>query len=124
MTIRPEGLTRELTIAGIQFSGCNAQGIVWDLMGNEIQNQPNVAAVIAAHDASAWMFREERDRVRIANAEDEARLAVQLRTLTPQQAVDYIETNVLDLPSAKSVLKIMARMLIAMRNRIFPDLPE
>jgi hypothetical protein len=61
---------------------------------------------------------------RLRNARSEAALTTQLRTLTPQQAVNYIETNVTNLATAKDVLKIMARMLIAMRDKVFPDLPE
>ena len=63
-------------------------------------------------------------QLRRENARAEAALAAQLKTLTPQEAVDYIETNVTTLASAKTVLKIMARMLIAMRDQIWPDLPE
>lgn len=40
----------ELLAAGIQISGCNSDGKVWDVGGNEIQDRQDVAAVIAAHD--------------------------------------------------------------------------
>jgi len=44
-------LTKELTAAGIPISGCNTAGVVWAPDGRtEIQAQPQVAAVIAAHD--------------------------------------------------------------------------
>jgi hypothetical protein len=41
-----------------------------------------------------------------------------LRTATPQQAVDYIENNVTNLATAKEVLKLMARMLIVLRDKV------
>lgn len=63
-------------------------------------------------------------RLRQANAINEASLAIQLKSLTPAQAVQYIETNVINLATAKDVLKIMARMLIALRDQQWPDLPE
>jgi hypothetical protein len=61
---------------------------------------------------------------RKANARAEAKLATELKSLTPAQAVAYIETNVTNLASAKTVLKIMARILIAMRDEIWPELPD
>ena len=48
--INPTKLDQELKNAGIEISGCNANGVVWDLIGNEIQGQANVQALIAAHD--------------------------------------------------------------------------
>jgi hypothetical protein len=66
----------------------------------------------------------QTQRLRKANAIGEAMLATELKTLTPAQAVQYIESNVTDLPSAKRVLKIMARILIALRDEAWPDLPE
>jgi hypothetical protein len=47
-----------------------------------------------------------------------------LKTLTPAQAVAYIETNVTSLATAKTVLKVMARILIALRDETWPDLPD
>jgi len=43
-------LDNELRVAGIAISGCNSNGVVWDTSNNEIQNQANVKAVLAAHD--------------------------------------------------------------------------
>lgn len=63
-------------------------------------------------------------RTRKAAAKREAAKATALKTITPEQAVKYINNNVTDLASAKTVLKLMARMLIAMRDEIWSDLPE
>lgn len=68
--------------------------------------------------------RLARIQARKTNAKGEAALATQFKTLTPQQAVNYIENNVTNLSTAKDILKIMARILIAMRDEIWPDLPE
>ena len=68
-------------------------------------------------------FRQAQ-KLRKANAINEAALATEFKILTPAQAVAYIETNVTTLASAKAVLKIMARILIAMRDKTWPDLPE
>ena len=64
------------------------------------------------------------DRVRKASAKGEAALATALKTITPAEAVTYINNKVTDLTSAKAVLKLMARMLIALRDEVWPDLPE
>lgn len=63
-------------------------------------------------------------RVRQAIAKSEAAKATALKTITPKEAVEYIEANVTNIASAKKVLKLMARMLIAMRDEIWSDLPE
>jgi len=61
---------------------------------------------------------------RRVNAQAEAKLATELRSLTPAQAVAYIESNVTTLATAKTVLKIMVRLLIALRDETWPNLPE
>jgi len=44
-------LTDELRAAGITTHGnCSDTGIVWDDENNEIQERPDVAAILAAHD--------------------------------------------------------------------------
>jgi len=41
---------------------------------------------------------------------------------TEAQAVAWIEANVTDLASAKAALTAMARLLVALRNKQFPEL--
>jgi hypothetical protein len=48
--INAEKLIAELIAAGIVTSGCNSNGIVWDIEGNEIQSRTDVAEVIGTHD--------------------------------------------------------------------------
>lgn len=43
-------------------------------------------------------------------------------TWDEDQAVEYIDDNVTDLPSAKVVLKAMARLLVALRDAQWPGL--
>jgi hypothetical protein len=72
----------------------------------------------------AEMAMRERIRARWENATVEAGLASALKTVTPAEAVEWINTSVTDLASAKAALKLMARMLIALRDAVMPDLPE
>ena len=51
-------------------------------------------------------------------AKAELALTGALRTATPQQAVNYIENNVTSLATAKEALKLMARMLIVLRDQM------
>ena len=55
-------------------------------------------------------------------AKSAAALATVFRTLTPEQAENYIDANVTTLASAKAVLRIFARIIVAMRDEIWPDL--
>ena len=43
---------------------------------------------------------------------------------TEQQTLDWIDANVDDLVSAKTAIKAMTRMLIALRNKTWPNLQE
>lgn len=52
--INPEKLSKELAAAGIEFSGCNENGIVWDIDGKtEIQEKKKVKEIIAKHDPNS-----------------------------------------------------------------------
>ena len=49
--INTQKLTHELRDAGITTHGnCNSNGVVWDDDNKEIQDRPDVKAVIAKHD--------------------------------------------------------------------------
>ena len=63
-----ENLTNELSEAGIEFSGCNENGIVWDIDGKtEIQNKKEIKSVlkkikkviIKLDEIDEWEFLEE-----------------------------------------------------------------
>lgn len=98
----------------VDFSGLNLR--------NEQINQ--MMEIIAEHvNPAEYAVRKRVAECKVA-AKGEAALAKQLKTVTAQGAVDYIEANVTNLASAKAVMKIMARMLIALRDAQFPELPE
>jgi len=61
---------------------------------------------------------EEAIEAELAAAKAELALTGVLKTATPQQAVNYIENNVINLATAKEVLKLMARMLIVLRDQM------
>ena len=49
--INVEKLHKELEAAGIEFSGCNSNGVVWDIENvKEIQEREDVKSVIDSHD--------------------------------------------------------------------------
>jgi hypothetical protein len=56
-------LERELKAAGVEVSGCNSAGVVWDLEGNEIQSRVDVAAVIELHDPTPEIILTDAERI-------------------------------------------------------------
>lgn len=121
-----EQLAAICPIHGISIGDENDKG-TWLIDFQPQATAPQRAAAIqllAQFNIQSAQQQIQHSLAREQAAQAEARLATQLRTLTPQQAVDYIETTVTNLATAKQVLKIMARMLIAMRDKVFPDLPE
>jgi len=49
--INVDKLHNELESAGIEISGCDSNGVVWDLEGKkQIQDRSDVLSVIEAHD--------------------------------------------------------------------------
>ena len=48
--INPRKLHKELENAGINLSGCNSDGLVWDKDNKEIQDRNDVKSIIALHD--------------------------------------------------------------------------
>ena len=70
----------------------------------------------------AFLRLTDPERARREGARDEARLAAALRNCTAAQAVEYINSSVTDLASAKAVLRLMARLIVALRDATWPDL--
>lgn len=144
MTINVAKLSRELQAAQIPFSGVNDAGVVWDVDENrtEIQNQPNVAAIILAHDPIDYEEIARQERFDSAPLEM-ANVGNGWPTYTVSQAVDWVNTNIgtpLDTPippnpmtvqqirasivlivsilqSFKTLNIAMIKMIIALRNR-------
>lgn len=59
---------------------------------------------------------------RKATAFSNAKLVTTLVSLTQDQAAAYIDSNVTNIATAKTVMKIMARILVAMRDELWPNL--
>jgi len=79
--------------------------------------------IIAALSAPL-LSAEIASLTRKANAFAQAKLVNELKTLTPDEAAAYIEVTVTDLAGAVKVIKAIARLLIALRDELWPDLPE
>lgn len=67
MKINSMQLLKELEAAGIETNGCNSNGVVWDKDNREIQDLPEVKAVMVRHNPK----EEELPDDRIANLEKE-----------------------------------------------------
>ena len=112
-------LTEELRSAGIEISGCNSSGIVWDLSGNEIQDRLDVLAIIQTHDPVDYTTSIQE--LLMSEAPDKLRNIPGWATWDVEQAVDYINTNVTSLATAKTVLVAMAKMLVVLRDIILSN---
>jgi hypothetical protein len=74
--------------------------------------------------ATPLTVAEQSAIARKQEAFDNAKLTAELKSVTRAEAREYIDENVTDLASAKGVLKILASMIIALRDEVFPELPE
>jgi len=80
-----------------------------------------VDEVIAAHDAT--QLTPEQEALSTAEeTEGRVRARPGWATWTEEQAIQYIQSNVVDLASAKVALVAMARLLVALRNKTWPRL--
>lgn len=58
-------LSQELRDAGITTHGnCNSNGVVWDDSNNEIQDRPDVQAVIKKHDPTPIPVETEEEKIK------------------------------------------------------------
>lgn len=89
------------------------------------EEQATVAALIAAHDPDNLtpdQLAAAATEAVASAAEGQVRAIPNWATWTEAQTVNYITANVTDLASAKVVLVAMARMLVALRNKSWPNL--
>jgi len=62
--INPGKLYEELVSAGIEIVGCDSTGRVQGLNGKDIQDRPEVQAVISKHDPTPIPEETEEDRIK------------------------------------------------------------
>lgn len=94
-------------------------GISYVKVGSTLSDSA-INAAINPHSTTAEIASETRK----TNAIIEAGLAAEFKSITAAQAVAYIDNNVTTLATAKTVLKIMARLIVAMRDELWPDLQD
>lgn len=60
----------ELEKAGIEINGCNSDGVVWDKSNKEIQDRPDVQAIIKAHDPTPTPVETQEEMIRRISKEE------------------------------------------------------
>jgi hypothetical protein len=148
MLINLTKLNGELQKAGIVTSGCNSDGKVWDDVGGEIQTRPDVMAVIAVHDPNPT----PAELVAVArknNARADAKAIPNWVSWSETDALTWLATNIgtpLDTPIPATITltnirpvlvnivnvmkkqyaleQAQSRMLIALRDEIWPSLQD
>lgn len=108
--LTPEELRVESTVDGQSIT------VTFDASDESL-----VDAVEAAHDHNALSMAEVLMNVK-TGAKTNAENIPSYATWTGAQAETWIENNVDNLASAKTVLKALAKMVIALRNERWPDL--
>lgn len=93
--------------------------VVEDAAPGDIGEQ--MQAVIDAHDP-AQLTAQQAALAAAETAPERAQAIPGWALWDEAQAVDYIDTNVTDLASAKTVLVAMARLLVAQRDALWPGL--
>jgi hypothetical protein len=117
MIVNAEKLYKELVDAGIDNGGVSSDGEVWDIDGvTEIQDRPDVAAVIDAHDPTDT--EGALIETILQDAEGNKALFDVLLGVTPSQAETWVENNVNDLATAKDILKKLAMAVTYILGKI------
>jgi hypothetical protein len=126
-------LGKELVIAGIQHNGMSLFGTTLEILLVDENQAAQAQTVINVHTGVDPIAQ------RYNAAESNARNVPSWATWTETQVVDWWNTNLSDaqvdaianLADAKILMKkqnagikAMARMLIAIRDRVFPNVPE
>jgi len=88
------------------------------------ENEAAIQAVIDAHVPTDIYTVEDQHRQTKSNAGVAVGNIPGWTTWDEQQALDWIDTDVTDLDSAKQALSAMARMIVAMRNKLWPELQD
>ena len=112
-------LHRELKAASLDIEGLADMlpQVAVDFIGTPSQADLDTAqAIIDAHDATDY------EAIVKAGADAQAANIPGWATWTEQESLDWIEANVTNLASAKTVLLAMSRLLVALRNKQWPGL--
>jgi len=129
--INPIILTEQILNARINISGCDSGGNVFDVDGvTQIQTRPDVAAIIAAYDPNYKTQAQIDQTAAVTNYKTMPAWAATMNMtdaaayinnqiwggVTIAQANSYIDTTVIDLPTARTALKQIAAAIIDMRS--------
>lgn len=105
-------------VAGVSTAVDRTFVVVEDGVDVDVQQ---IQAIADAHDSTA-LTDEQQALAVAATAPQRARAVPGWARWDEAQAVNYIDSNVTDLASAKTVLKAMARLLVAQRDALWPGL--
>lgn len=110
-------LFQELLDAGYIDVGINKRlNKIYANKDEEIQDTSEIQALLQVHDPTDYV--EARQQA----SEDNAKNIPGWATWSEAEMLAKIDNDVVDLASTKKALKAMARMLIALRNKNFPNL--
>ena len=93
------------------------------IVGDDIAAaQAAIQAVVDVHVPDPLYFPSDAVRQRRQDADQDVGNIPGWATWTAQEAQDWIDANVTNLATARTAFKAMARMLMALRNKTWPNL--
>ena len=113
--INTDRLQIELKNKNIEISGCNSNGIVWDLDGNEIQDREDVATVIENHNPNKVTLEEITAR-RNTLLQESDWTQLPDAPLTEEKKQEWVVY--------RQALRDITEVVIDFNNVVFPDKPE
>ena len=117
-------LHEELLIVNI-FSSGGPSGIT--LLNVDTAEEITGRAIVAAHDATQKSQSELNAEV-IASAKTDVQAIPNWAGWTEAQVLDWMTTNLSSelnsTPNTETAIRSMARLLVALRNQVWPDLQE
>lgn len=118
--VNPQTLTAELRAVWPDAGMSWTEDTVFAIMPDSFE-QTTYDALLAAHNPALLTSEQEAELIE-ASAIDRASAIPGYATWNEAEALAYIEANVTDLDSAKAVMSALARMIIAVRDQLWPHL--
>ncbi len=122
--VNPQLLSEELLTIGVHVA-TGPHGIILHLINPA--DETAARAVVAAHDATQKSQTELNAEV-AASAKTATQAIPNWAGWTETQVLDWMTTNMASelssTPNTETAIRSMARLLVALRNQVWPDLQE
>jgi len=94
---------------------------IFAVVTDAFENDAELEAIVLTHDPNV-LTEQQRALLQTSSADQRMRGIPSWATWDEDQVIFYLENNVTDLASAKTVLIAMGRLLVALRDKTWPTL--